>query len=912
MNILEQEDIIKGLPDQALMQEAQMPSGQVPQYLVVSEIQRRSDMRKRYKAGQEQMPQATVKEQVMQEGIMGAMPQMPPQMAMAPQMPQRMPQMPPQGIQQAMPPQMMFGGGVVRMKKGGYLDQQLDLLGKKLGGLGGAIKGLESGGDQEDADGNILRSEAGALGVMQLMPKTAALPGYNIPSIFNLARNAGIEVNEDQVTFDTVELDDGRIRKIPTAEATAEAARLLGNKKLNELMGLKYLDGMVNTFSGRAETPEDLVSLIGIAYNAGPEVAKAWDGNPERLNDETRRYIDRLGDDPDAVSFARIAGGFASDEPEEGSPEAQARVVEAIQRRRAERPAPPSQPELSFVTPQEGPRERRESAQRGMDMMLDQLDQNDRQRRIEAVPELSKLYQDMGIDPIQASNFALGIGPRGPVNPFGAPPADRSGVAATGQNVFGTGFGDVRDAVSADPVSDGIASQLAKRTVDRYTDYDPVAPVFSEEGIFRAQGGVDSGVATLPTNQEIADARAAYMGRTGDARMQATDSAEVQSEPRGIFSQTASQLMANADASTARGLIPGLTNRDAGFGTGMVSDGNNLGRTIFDNVAGYVAESEFDPRITGDDTTRTQVTNQLLGIGPSDPVNPQSVFGTSSSTGRFGIPNAQVVDPTGSEAPPVDDNEKRPVDANGVTPETQIVDTLVEVPSWDRSNPVPMDMNSPDYDLAEVIARNQGIYDPFKFDLTKSETEPKPTPDVTPPEFNITDILDESRRMNQANILMQLGAGIAAGDVSKGLSAAGAAAASGAKEIRDLDMRSRLAKFQAGREDQKRETAASQFDRQMTLLEEKVENAAAHGGAAKDAALIRVLGDEAEVLRQNLNYINKEEDGGTKYQLALDRLERLQQTLYSLGGIKMPTGDVGGAGITDFKDVTGSQAIVGG
>ena len=121
MNILEQEDIIKGLPDQALMQEAQMPSGQVPQYLVVSEIQRRSDMRKRYKAEQGQMPQATVKEQVMQEGIMGAMSQMPPQMAMAPQMAQRMPNMPPQGVKQAMPPQMMSSGGVVGMESGGVV-----------------------------------------------------------------------------------------------------------------------------------------------------------------------------------------------------------------------------------------------------------------------------------------------------------------------------------------------------------------------------------------------------------------------------------------------------------------------------------------------------------------------------------------------------------------------------------------------------------------------------------------------------------------------------------------------------------------------------------------------------------------------------------------------------------------------
>ena len=47
MNILEVEDIIKGLPDQALQKEAQAPSGQVPQFLVVSEIQRRTDMRKR-------------------------------------------------------------------------------------------------------------------------------------------------------------------------------------------------------------------------------------------------------------------------------------------------------------------------------------------------------------------------------------------------------------------------------------------------------------------------------------------------------------------------------------------------------------------------------------------------------------------------------------------------------------------------------------------------------------------------------------------------------------------------------------------------------------------------------------------------------------------------------------------------
>ena len=81
MNILEIEDMIKGLPDQALQEEAQAPSGQVPQFLVVSEIQRRTDMRKRFQS-QQQQPQNTVSDQIVQEGIAAIAPQqMPQQMA---------------------------------------------------------------------------------------------------------------------------------------------------------------------------------------------------------------------------------------------------------------------------------------------------------------------------------------------------------------------------------------------------------------------------------------------------------------------------------------------------------------------------------------------------------------------------------------------------------------------------------------------------------------------------------------------------------------------------------------------------------------------------------------------------------------------------------------------------------------
>lgn len=106
MNILQMEDMVKGLPDQMLMQEAQMPSGRIPQFLALSEVQRRKEMRDRM----QKPPEATVADQILQGGIASAMPQQPPQGGMAP------PQGPPMGP----PPAQMYGGGMVpyRMQEG--------------------------------------------------------------------------------------------------------------------------------------------------------------------------------------------------------------------------------------------------------------------------------------------------------------------------------------------------------------------------------------------------------------------------------------------------------------------------------------------------------------------------------------------------------------------------------------------------------------------------------------------------------------------------------------------------------------------------------------------------------------------------------------------------------------------------
>src|SRR5512139_1911586 len=92
MNIIQIADALKGLPDQILQQELLKPTGSAPSYLVLSELQRRKDMRDSF-VSQQQMPQRSMAEEMAQP--QPQMPQgMPPQM---PQMPQQAMQGPPQG-----------------------------------------------------------------------------------------------------------------------------------------------------------------------------------------------------------------------------------------------------------------------------------------------------------------------------------------------------------------------------------------------------------------------------------------------------------------------------------------------------------------------------------------------------------------------------------------------------------------------------------------------------------------------------------------------------------------------------------------------------------------------------------------------------------------------------------------------
>lgn len=93
MSIIIQEDQLKGMPDQALASELENPSGGFPQYLVFAELNRRSDLRKRYSEQKAQAPASTMAEEMVSQ-VMG-------------------------GAPQAQPMQMMRDGGIVGYSNGG-------------------------------------------------------------------------------------------------------------------------------------------------------------------------------------------------------------------------------------------------------------------------------------------------------------------------------------------------------------------------------------------------------------------------------------------------------------------------------------------------------------------------------------------------------------------------------------------------------------------------------------------------------------------------------------------------------------------------------------------------------------------------------------------------------------------------
>jgi len=152
MNIIQIQDRLKGVPDQELVGYVETPTGSVPTYLALGELQRRKDMRERYES--QQAPESSVAEKLVDEvkpkGIAGMMPGMP-----APTQgigtPQPQPKMTPSMLASsgvgALPAgnvgQNFAGGGIVAFEEGGEVEEvQMNEEGEVEYGIGGKIRDL--------------------------------------------------------------------------------------------------------------------------------------------------------------------------------------------------------------------------------------------------------------------------------------------------------------------------------------------------------------------------------------------------------------------------------------------------------------------------------------------------------------------------------------------------------------------------------------------------------------------------------------------------------------------------------------------------------------------------------------------------------------------------------------------------
>ena len=175
MNVLQIQDDLKNFSEEQLVKEMQQPSGNAPQFLILSELNRRRRVKGEFAARQAQKSPTVAEEAVAaagvpQAGMMGM------SEAMAPA------SVDSGGIGSMMPKTMKMGGEVDEYAEGGVIRAQsgrfFDAMGRPTQELINAMIMQESGGDVK------ARGSLDEVGLSQIRPSTAIMPGYGVKSMF--------------------------------------------------------------------------------------------------------------------------------------------------------------------------------------------------------------------------------------------------------------------------------------------------------------------------------------------------------------------------------------------------------------------------------------------------------------------------------------------------------------------------------------------------------------------------------------------------------------------------------------------------------------------------------------------------------------------------------------------------------
>jgi len=261
MNIIQLQDRLKGLPDQALVKYVEQPMGEVPIYLALGELQRRKEMKERFQATQADKP--SVAEQLVAEVK-------PMQMglgAMAPQ--QMMPEGQGVGAPQPAPeidPRQMAASGIAANPQSAV------------------------GGTAMMKEGGIVGYQPGGL----IDPNKFAPNPFDKFADISLGQNTNI-INEDPINLNT-----------SSSMTDAQLEALIGKENL-------AVGNMYSPF------PYDMRKITGMKYFPKSENLKDFMTDRKSINEELgidNKYFDKQRDQ--AVNMGlieaglRIAGGTSA------------------------------------------------------------------------------------------------------------------------------------------------------------------------------------------------------------------------------------------------------------------------------------------------------------------------------------------------------------------------------------------------------------------------------------------------------------------------------------------------------------------------------------------------------------------------------------------------------------------------
>jgi len=306
MNIIQLQDKLKSIPNEILVGYVQTPTGEVPTYLALGELQRRKTMREKYNDAK--APETSVSEQIVEE----ASPQTP--------------QIPPQGIAQGMPPQGMPPQGMPPQMPQGMpqgMPQEAGVAGLSAPNVG---QNYNTGGIVAFEEGDLIRPDQNPLGEYnQFGAIKKLLPMYDEYGQFKDGRYTDKDgsPNYSQVAMDTVNVGSNALMLGSGVGIVGWGAKTLGQAAIKKMIGKyglpsakKMLEKLYKTNTGKGYT-----SKSGKQYAAGSPQGNtlAAAGKKPGSMPLKKSVFSPLRTAATAVVGGGILEGLTSDSPEAAS-----------------------------------------------------------------------------------------------------------------------------------------------------------------------------------------------------------------------------------------------------------------------------------------------------------------------------------------------------------------------------------------------------------------------------------------------------------------------------------------------------------------------------------------------------------------------------------------------------------------